>query len=75
MDITDIKDKLSEIVEKIKSDPKLLEKFKANPGETLCEVTGISLSGEQLETMVKTVKTAVDATGLADKLGDLKKLF
>lgn len=76
MDIAEfLKDKLGEIVEKLKSDPKLLEKFKSQPEAALRDVTGIPLDENQLKSMEKAVKAALETSGLADKLDGLKKLF
>ena len=76
MDIAEfLKDKLGEIVEKLKSDPKLLEKFKAQPDAALRDVTGIPLNDDQLKAVEKAVKAALETSGLADKLEGLKKLF
>lgn len=76
MDVAEfLKEKLTEIVEKLKSDPKLLARFKTEPEAALREVTNIPLSEEQLKSVEKAVKTALEASGIADRLGDLKKLF
>lgn len=67
----DIKAKIEEIVEKIKSDKGLLAKFKSEPIKTIESLIGIDLPDEQIEKIVDGVKAKISVDDLADKLGGL----
>ncbi len=71
----DIKALISETVEKITSDEKLLERFKKEPVKTVEELTGIDLPDEQLEKVVEGIKAKISLDGIGEKLGGLKGLF
>ena len=62
-----IKDKIEDIVEKIKKDPKLLQKFKDDPIKTVEGLIGIDLPDDQIMKIVDAVK----AKSSLDKVGDL----
>ena len=66
-----LKDKLDEIVDKIKSDKEIASKFQKDPIGTVEELIGIDLPREQLEGIVDAVKAKISL----DKLGGLGKLF
>ena len=51
-----IKDKIEDIVEKIKKDPKLLQKFKDDPIKTVEGLIGIDLPDDQIMKIVDAVK-------------------
>ncbi len=63
----DIKEKIEEIVEKIKSDKEIAGKFKADPIKTVEELIGIDLPDDQIEKLVDAVKAKIDL----DKLGSI----
>lgn len=69
MDI--IKEKLEEIVEKIKKDDKLLEKFQDEPVKTIEELIGIDLPDDQVEKLVDAVKAKITVDGIGSLLGGL----
>ena len=71
----DIKAKISEIVEKIKDDPKLLANFKDEPVKTVESLIGVDLPDDLIEKVVDGVKAKISVDKLADGLGALKKLF
>ena len=71
----DIKGKISEIVDKIKNDKGLMEKFKANPEKTVEELIGMDIPDGILEKVVDGVKSGVIADKAKDALGSIKKLF
>lgn len=71
----DIKEKVEEIVEKLKKDPALLKKFQGDPIKTLESLTGIDLPDEQLKPVVAAVKAKMAAGDLGDLLGAVKGLF
>lgn len=76
MDIMEIvKDKVEEIVEKIKKDSKLADKFQKDPIGTVESLLDVDLPNEQLEPLVEGIKAKLDLDKLGDMLGGLGKLF
>lgn len=71
----DIKAVITETVEKITSDEKILESFKKNPIKTVEELTGIDLPDEQLEKVVEGIKAKISLDEVSGALGGLKNLF
>lgn len=71
----DIKAIISETVEKITSDEKVLDRFKKNPVKTVEELTGIELPDDQLEKVVDGIKAKISLDEVGEKLGGLKNLF
>ena len=71
----DIKAKIDEIVEKIKSDKKIGEKFQKDPISTIEELIGIDLPNDQIEQVVDAVKAKIDLDKIGNALGGLKGLF
>ena len=71
----DVKEKIEEIVEKLKKNPALLAKFKEEPLEALREVTGLDLPEEQLKPVITGIQAKLGADNVADVLGKLGKLF
>jgi len=71
----DIKAKIEELVEKIKKDDDLLEKFKKNPVSTVEKLIGIDLPNDQIEKIVDAIKAKISLDDLGDKLGALGGLF
>lgn len=71
----DIKSIITEAVEKITSDEKILENFKKNPIKTVEELTGIDLPDDQLEKVVDGIKAKISLDEVSDTLGGFKNLF
>lgn len=72
MDIkAQLKDKIDDIVEKIKSDKNIAAKFQKDPVSTVEELIGIDLPNDQIEGVVDAIKAKISL----DKLGGLGKLF
>ncbi len=71
----DIKSIITEAVEKITSDEKILENFKKNPIKTVEGLTGIDLPDDQLEKVVDGIKAKISLDEVSDTLGGLKNLF
>ena len=70
----DIMAKINELVDKIKSDPELLKKFKADPIKAVEGIIGIDLPDEQIKALVDGVKAKIDLDklgGIGDMLGGL----
>jgi len=71
----DIKEKIDEIVDKIKADPKMLEQFKSEPVKVIEKLVGIDLPDEKLQPLVNGIKAKLAAADIGEALGALKKLF
>ena len=67
----DIMAKINEFVEKIKGDPDLAAKFKANPVGTIEDLLGVDLPDEQVKQIVEGIKAKVSLDKLGDALGGL----
>ncbi len=66
-----IKEKIEELVEKIKGDPDLLASFKKEPVPTIEKLLGVNLPDEKIEPLVEGIKAKLDGGDLKDKLGSL----
>lgn len=73
MDI--IKEKIEEIVEKIKNDKDIAKKFQKDPVSTIEGLIGIDLPNDQVEKIVDAVKAKIDLDKIGDVLGGLGGLF
>ena len=72
MDIkAEIKERIEEIVEKIKSDKDIADKFQKDPISTVEELIGIDLPNDQIEALVDGVKAKINLDKLAGGLGKL----
>ena len=70
-----LKDKMDEIVEKIKTDKNIAAKFKNDPIGAVESLIGIDLPNDQLEGLVEAIKTKINLDKAGDVLGGLGKLF
>ena len=71
----DIKEKIEELVEKIKKNPAMLKKFKDDPVKVVEELVGIDLPDEMVEKVVEGVKAKITLDKVGDALGALNGLF
>jgi len=71
----ELKNKLDEIVEKIKNDKDIAAKFQKDPIGTVEGLIGIDLPNDQLEGLVEAVKAKISLDKVGDALGGLKGLF
>ena len=67
----DIKAKIDELVDKIKSDKQLGAKFQKDPVSTVEELIGVDLPNDQVEKVVEAVKAKINRDKLGSKLGGL----
>ena len=67
----DIKAKIEELVDKIKSDKDLLANFKKDPIKTVEKLLGVDLPDDQIEKLVEGIKAKINLDDLSDKLGGL----
>jgi len=76
MDIkAEIKEKIDQLVEKIKSDKAIAAKFQKDPISTVESLLGIDLPNDQIEGIVEAVKAKISLDKVGDALGGLGKLF
>ena len=71
----ELKNKLDEIVEKIKNDKNIAAKFQKDPIGTVEGLTGIDLPNDQIEALVDAIKAKINLDKMGDALGGLKGLF
>lgn len=71
----DIRARIDEIVNKVKSDPDIAAKFQNDPIKTVEGIIGVDLPDDVIKQIVDGVKTKVNVEGLKDKLGGLGGLF
>ena len=69
----DIKKMAEELVDKIKSNPKMLSRFKEEPVKVVEELTGLDLPDDQLKQVADLVKAKIDLDKVGDFLGGLFK--
>ena len=73
--IMDIKSEITKIVDKLKSNPKLLEQFQKEPVKAVEQLLGVDLPTEAIESIVAGVKAKLGADTVSSALGAFKKLF
>ena len=71
----DIKAKIEEIVKKLLSDKKLMEKFDRNPASVIEELVGVDLPDQQVNQLVEGIKAKIKLDQVGDVLGGIGKLF
>lgn len=70
-----MKEKIEEIIKKVKDDPKFMDKFKENPAKAVEEVIGVELPCEQVNKIVDGVKAKISIDNGNDALDKIKGLF
>jgi hypothetical protein len=71
----DIKYKIEEIIDKVKSDKDFAYKFSSDPVKALESVLGIDLPDDQIKALIDGVKAKVSLDQAGGLLGSIKKLF
>ena len=71
----DIKAEITKIVDKIKNDDDLLEKFRKDPIKAVEGIIGVDLPDDIIEKIVDGVKAKISLDNAGDIIGGLKKLF
>lgn len=66
-----IKEKVEEIVEKLKNDKDLMAKFQKDPVGLLEEYIGIDLPNDQIEQVVDMIKAKINLDKIGGALGGL----
>ncbi len=67
----DIKAKINELVDKIKSDENLMENFKNDPIKTVEGIIGMDLPDDQIQSIVDGIKAKISLDSIGSKLGGL----
>ncbi len=67
----DIKEKIEELVDKVKNDKDFAKEFKENPIKAVEGVIGVDLPDDKLESIVDGVKANVSFDDIKDKIGGL----
>lgn len=67
----DIMEKVEELVEKIRADKNLKEKFDKDPAAVLESLVGIDLPNDQVNNLVDAIKVKLAATDVSGLLGGL----
>ena len=70
-----IKEKIEEIVAKLKKDKNLLAKFNKNPAKVIEEYVGVDLPDDVVNQLVDGIKAKLQLEKLGDALGGLGGLF
>ncbi|MGN0401376.1 MAG: hypothetical protein ACI4HQ_03830 [Acetatifactor sp.] len=71
----DVKTKINEVVEKVKGDKSLKEKFQKDPVKTVEGIIGVDLPDDVLQKVVEGVKGKISLDKLSGALDSVKKLF
>ncbi len=71
----DIKEKISELVDKIKEDDKLKDQFAKEPVKTVEKLIGVDLPDDKLEAVVDGIKAKIKLDSVSDIADKFKKLF
>lgn len=70
-----LKDKIDQIVDKIKNDKDIAAKFQKDPIGTVEGLIGIDLPNDQIESLVDAIKAKVNLDKVENALGGLKGLL
>lgn len=70
-----IKEKIEEIVEKIKKDPDFKEDFMKDPEKALEKATGIDIPDGMVDKVIDGVKAKIAGDKLSGAMDSIKKLF
>lgn len=73
--MSDIMNKVEELVEKIQSNKSLTEKFQKDPVSVLEQLLGVDLPNDQLDKLVDAIKAKLTIDNVGDALGALGGLF
>ena len=71
----DIKEKIEEIVEKIKKNPDIKKQFEKEPVKAIENLLGVDLPDDVVEKIIDGVKAKITIDSVADIAGKLKKFF
>jgi uncharacterized protein YpuA (DUF1002 family) len=70
-----MKEKIDEIVKKVKDDPDFAKKFKENPVKAVEDILGVDLPDDQINGIIDGVKAKIQIDNAGDLLNKAKGLF
>lgn len=71
----DIKEKITEVAQKLISDKDLMEKFEKNPVKVIEDVLGMDLPDDVVEKIIDGVKAKLSVDSLSEAANKFMKLF
>ena len=71
----DIKEKIEDIVDKVKSDKDFASKFSSDPVKAIESILGVDLPDDQIKSLIDGVKAKVSLNQAGGLLGSINKLF
>ena len=71
----EIKEKVEQVLNKIKKDDKFASKFKKDPVKAVEDVLGVDLPDEMINKVIDTVKAKLTMDTAEDALNKMKDLF
>ena len=71
----DIKAKIEELVNQIKSDKSFADEFKTDPVKAVENVIGVDLPDDQINKVIDGIKAKISVDGVKDKVGGLLGKF
>jgi hypothetical protein len=71
----DLKAKIEELVDKVKSDKGFASKFSSDPVKAVESVIGVDLPDDQIKSLIDGIKAKVSIDQASGVLGSIKKLF
>lgn len=71
----DIKEKINEIVDKVKDDDNFKKEFSKNPEKAIESLAGINIPDGMIDKVIDGVKAKIAGDKISDALDGLKKLF
>ena len=70
-----MKEKIDEIVKKVKADPNFAKKFKDNPVKAVESILGVDLPDDQINGIIEGVKAKIQVDNAGDLFNKAKELF
>ena len=73
--MADIKEQITQVVEKVTKDEKLMEQFRKEPAKAVESVIGVDLPDDVVNKVVEGVKAKISVDKLGNIAGTIKNLF
>ena len=73
--MADIKEQITQVVEKVTKDEKLMEQFRKEPAKAVESVIGVDLPDDVINKVVEGVKAKISVDKLGNIAGTIKNLF
>lgn len=71
----DVKEKIEQIVEKVKNDDKFKDEFKKDPEKAIEKLAGVDIPDGMMDKVVDGVKAKIAGDKISGAVDSLKKLF